>query len=383
MPYWRLSGFYFFFFASLGALTPYWPLYLQSLGFDPLQIGEIMAILLATKIVSPNLWAWMADHGRGALPVARVAAMLALICFLGLYWSDKFWSVALVMCGFSFFWHAVLPQVETATFNHLGNTERYYGRVRLWGSLGFILFVLLLGPLVERYGAAISLPAVAFALFCVWFATLLIPEPGRFSSEVRSLPFRGLFRNPEVPAVLFCCLLMQASHAPYYAFFSIFLSAHGYSTSLIGGLWAFGTLCEVGIFYFMHRLHNRFSAIGLFMFSFVVTALRWVLLALYPEWLVLVVFTQSLHAVTFGVYHAAALQLVRGQFKGSHQHRGVALYGSVSFGIGGALGSLYSGYLWSEAGPGTAFGVAAAVAACGAALAMAIATSQKSSGACQ
>lgn len=369
MPYWRLSAFYFFFFASLGALTPYWPLYLQSLGFGPRQIGELMAILLATKIVSPNLLAWIADHSIRVLPVARLAAMLAFSCFLGLYWAGTFWWVALVMFGFSFFWHAVLPQVETATLNHLGTEERRYGRVRLWGSFGFIVFVLALGPVVERYGAAAALPAVAFALLCVWLATILIPEPERQVRAAHGTEFWSLFKDRRVSALLFCCLLMQASHAPYYTFFSIYLSEYGYSKSMIGALWAFGTLCEVGVFYFMHQLHKQFDAAAMLVFSFVVTALRWVVVALYPEWFSLVVFAQALHAVTFGVYHAAALQLIRSRFTGNHQHRGVALYGSVSFGIGGALGSYYSGFLWSSSGAGTAFGVAAMVALFGAAIA--------------
>lgn len=368
MPYWRLSGFYFFFFASLGALTPYWPLYLESLGFSPLRIGELMAILLATKIVSPNLWAWMADRSERALPVARIAALLAFACFVGLYWATTFWWVALVMFGFSFFWHAVLPQIETATFNHLGAEERRYGRVRLWGSFGFILFVLVLGPFVDRYGAVAALPAVATALFCVWIATVTIPEPERRAGALHGGTFRALLSRPEVLVLLSCCLLMQASHAPYYTFFSIYLSEHGYSKSLIGGLWAFGTLCEVGVFYFMHRLHRSVSPAGLLVFSFLVTALRWILIALFPESLTLMVFAQSLHAVTFGVYHAAALQFIRRYFTGSNQHRGVALYGSVSFGIGGALGSLLSGYLWSGAGAAVTFGLAASVALCGAVL---------------
>lgn len=369
MPYWRLSGFYFFFFASLGALTPYWPLYLESLGFTPLEIGELMAILLATKVVSPNLWAWMADRSSQALPVARTAAMLAFTCFLGLYWAASFWWVALVMFGFSFFWHAVLPQVETAALNHLGAAERRYGRIRLWGSFGFILFVLVLGPVVDKYGAAIALPAVALALLCVWATTMLIPDPGRGADPSESGSFRSLFTNHDVLVLLLCCLLMQASHAPYYTFFSIYLNEYGYTKSLIGGLWAFGVLCEVVVFYFMHRLHLRYRPSTLLAFSFVVTALRWVLTALFPGTLPVIVFAQSLHAVTFGVYHAAALQLIRARFKGNHQNRGVALYGSVGFGIGGALGSLLSGYLWSGVGAGFTFGAAAVTAICGALLA--------------
>lgn len=372
MPYLRLSGFYFFFFASLGALTPYWGLYLQSLGFGPAEIGQLMSILLATKIVSPNIWAWVADHSIRILPVVRIAALMALLLFLGLYWAYTFWWIAVAMLGFSFFWNAVLPQVEATTLNHLGTHQQRYGRVRLWGSLGFIAAVLALGPVVERHGAAAALPAVALALLGVWLTTLLIPEPARSTDSPKQLPFRALFKKPEVVAVLFCCLLMQASHAPFYTFFSIYLNDYGYSKNTIAMLWAFGTACEIAVFFFMHRVHRSFSLTGILAFSFLVTALRWVLVARFPESLSVIVFTQSLHAVTFGAYHASALQLINTLFQGPHQHRGMALYGSASFGVGGAIGSFYSGYIWAAAGPAVTFYVAGGVAISAAVLVVAV-----------
>lgn len=362
MPYWRLSSFYFFFFGSLGALTPYWGLYLKSIGFGPEQIGQLMAILLATKIVSPNVWAWIADHSMRTLPLVRAAALLAFALFLVVYWVSAFWWIALVMLGFSFFWNAVLPQIETTTFNHLGAHEQLYGRVRLWGSFGFIMFVLVLGPVIDRYGAVATLPATALALFGVWCTTLLIPEPVRAGKSESRISFPSLFKRPDVLALLFACLLMQASHAPFYAFFSIYLDEYGYSKEAIGALWAFGVICEIGVFYFMHRLHWRYSLASVLMFSFLTTAFRWFLVAAFVEHAAVIVFAQSLHAVTFGVYHATALQLIRQAFQGPFQHRGIALYGSISFGIGGAVGSFYSGYIWVAAGPAMTFILAAVVA---------------------
>ncbi|MDJ0956314.1 MAG: MFS transporter [Arenicellales bacterium] len=372
MPYWRLSIFYFFFFASLGALTPYLGLYLQSIGLTPEQIGQLMAILLATKIVSPNIWAWIADHSLRTLPVVRLAAFMAFAVFLVMYWSVTFWWIALVMFAFSFFWNAVLPQVETTTFKHLGRDERLYGRVRLWGSLGFIVFVLGLGPMVEHYGPSTTLPAVAFALLGVWFATLLIPEPGRAERLQIQARFRDLFKRPEIVTLLVCCLLMQASHAPFYAFFSIYLNDYGYTKSAIGVLWAFGVLCEIGVFYYMHRIHWHFSLPSVLAMSFVVTALRWSLVAAFPESVTVITLTQALHAVTFGAYHATALQLIRKMFRGSHEHRGIALYGSTSFGIGGAIGSFYSGYIWAYVGPASTFVTAAGVAIAAAVLVISV-----------
>ena len=331
-----------------------------------------MAILLATKIVSPNMWAWVADRSSRVLPVVRIAALLALVIFLGLYWARTFWWIAAAMLGFSFFWNAVLPQVEAATLNHLGARKRRYGRVRLWGSLGFIVAVLALGPVVERYGAGAALPAVALALLGVWLTTLLIPEPTRPTPSREQLSFKAVFKKPEVVAILVCCLLMQASHAPFYTFFSIYLNDYGYSKNTIAVLWAFGTACEIAVFYFMHRLHRSFSLTGILAFSFLVTALRWILVARFPESLAVIIFTQSLHAVTFGAYHASALQIINTLFQGPHQHRGMALYGSASFGVGGAVGSFYSGYIWAAAGPAVTFYVASGVALSAAVLVVAV-----------
>ena len=105
MPYWRLSSFYLFYFASLGALLPYWALYLDSLGFAPAAIGELMAALMATKIVAPNLWGWIADHTGRHMPVVRLASLVSMIAFAGVFLGDSYPWLMLVMLVFSFFWN--------------------------------------------------------------------------------------------------------------------------------------------------------------------------------------------------------------------------------------------------------------------------------------
>jgi len=104
--YWRLSAFYLLYFASLGALVPYWSVYLQARGFSAAQIGELMALLMATKIVAPNLWGWLADHSGRRMAVIRSASLLSLLTFLGVFWVGGYWGMALVMAAFSFFWNA-------------------------------------------------------------------------------------------------------------------------------------------------------------------------------------------------------------------------------------------------------------------------------------
>ena len=103
IPYWRLSGFYFCYFATLGAFLPFWSLYLQSSGFDALAIGELMAMLAATKIIAPILWGWIADHIGRSLVIIRIAAFLTVLVFTGFLFKSGYFWFALLTIGFSFF----------------------------------------------------------------------------------------------------------------------------------------------------------------------------------------------------------------------------------------------------------------------------------------
>src|SRR3990172_5612503 len=120
MPYWRLSGFYFFYFATLGALIPYWTLYLKSIGLTAVDIGHLMALLMLSRIIAPNVWAWIADHHHQRMQVVRLASFLTVLLFSGVFFGTQFWWLAAVMLLFSFFWNASLPLIEVTTMNHSG-----------------------------------------------------------------------------------------------------------------------------------------------------------------------------------------------------------------------------------------------------------------------
>ncbi len=363
LPYRRLSGFYFFDFATLGVLVPYWGLYLQSLGFSARAIGELTTLVLAARIVAPLLWAWIADHYRLRMALVRPAALLTVLIFSFTFWARDYWALAAIMTGFSFFWNATLPVLEVHTLNHLGSRRDTYGHVRLWGSLGFIASVLSVGPVVEHYGAQWVVPAL-FALLCgILAASLLLPEAEATPTGNNHKSLRAAVWQVPVLAFLASALLMQASHGPYYTFYSLYLAEQGYGKDLIGALWAFAVLCEIGVFVLMPRIRAQFGLKQILLAAFALAALRWWLIARFPSILSVLVLAQTLHAVTFGAYHAAAVQVVFGFFKGSTQHRGQALYGSVSYGIGGALGSLMSGYVWTRFGPSATFGVSVMLAA--------------------
>lgn len=359
VPYWRLSGFYLVYFAALGTFVPYWTLYLKSIGFSAVQIGELMAVTMATRVVSPSLWGWLADRIGRPMAVVRSGSMLALLSFFGIFFGQDYWLVMAVMLANNFFWNAVLPQFEVATMNHMNGQPKGYSQVRLWGSVGFIVAVMLLGPVLEAYGPGM-LPAVFAALMAaIWLTSLWVPEPAKLSHHDTGVSLFTLLRRPAVFGLLLAALLMQAGHGPYYTFYTIYLEDHGYSKGLIGAFWGLGVAAEVGVFMLMHHLIPRFGLHRLLVASFALAMLRWVMIGSCVDYLSLLLLAQLLHAASFGIFHAVTIQYIHHYFVGRHQGRGQALYSSAGFGLGGAIGALYSGYAWEGLGPQASFMLAA------------------------
>jgi PPP family 3-phenylpropionic acid transporter len=235
MPYWRLSSFDLFYFASRGAMLPFGGRYLQDLGYSAMAIGQLMAILQATKIVAPNVWGWIADHTGRGMGIVRLASLLSWLAFATIFVVQGFWQMALMMVVFSFFWNASLPQMDVVTINHLGSRLRRYAGIRLWGSIGFILAVLVLGALVQHQGSGV-VPVMTLGLQVgIWLTSLLVFErPAEVRPVQDSTSILEVLRRPEVAAFLLAGFLMQASHGVYYAFYSIHLTQAGYASDLIG-----------------------------------------------------------------------------------------------------------------------------------------------------
>ncbi len=354
VPYWKLSGFYFFYFASLGVLIPYWSLYLKSLGFNSLTIGALVAILPATKLIAPYLWGWLADHTRRSMLIIRVACLLAVLSFSLVFVSQQLWWLTFVMLLFSFFWNATLPQFEAITLNHLGDDTHHYSMVRLWGSLGFILVALLIGYLLESFDADIIPLVVLITFVIILFSSFIVPEKLN-TPHVNHSPIWHVIKQPKVLAFLAVCFLMLCSHGPYYTFYTIYLKEQGYSSHMIGVLWAVGVFAEVLLFLLMHRLLPFFGARKLLMITLLLTTIRWLLIGFYVDELAMLFLAQFIHAFSFGVFHAVGISLVHEYFTGSHQGRGQALYSSMSYGAGVAVGSLISGLVWDQWGPSVLF----------------------------
>jgi MFS transporter, PPP family, 3-phenylpropionic acid transporter len=349
LPYWRLSGFYFFYFAVIGALIPYWGLYLNSLGYTAQEIGFIGAIVMGTKIVAPNFWGWLAIRSGRRLSVVRLGSFLAGLCFLGIFIRQDFAWLALVVACYTFFWNAVQAQFEVITLGHLRQRYHHYSHIRLWGSIGFIATVVGLGWIFDFLPIS-YLPAFILSfLILIWLSTLTVTERGNGHSGELTEGLREIIARRSVLSFFVVCFLLQVSHGPYYTFYSLHLvENYGYSRTATGLLWGLGVLAEVLIFVLMHRLLVRFDVRTLLLCSLLLTALRWTMIAFFAHSLFLLLIAQLLHAFSFGVAHAAAIEWVRSHFGGNHHGHGQAFYSAVSFGAGGSLGALLSGMLWDQ-----------------------------------
>ena len=347
LPYWRLSSFYFFYFAVVGSLTPYWGVYLKSLGYSSQDVGVIGAIILGTRIIAPNFWGWLADKTQRRLRIIHFGCAMAFMCFLGVMISQRYaWLVIVISC-YTFFWHAVLPQFEVITLAYLKGQYQRYGQIRLWGSLGFMAAVVGLGWLFDFLSVQLLPMVILSFLFLIWLSSFSLNETSADKYTGASTGFLKLVSHPTIISFLVASFLLQVSHGPYYTFYSLYLTEnHGYSSTATGLLWALGVLAEVGIFIFMPKILQRFDVRYLLLVTFVLTALRWALIGFCAQWLWVLLFAQLLHAFSFGVAHAASIEIVRKRFAGNHQGQGQALYSSLGFGAGGATGALIGAFIW-------------------------------------
>ncbi|MEJ5865938.1 MFS transporter [Pseudomonas farsensis] len=363
MPHWRLSSFYLFYFALLGSTAPFLALYFDHLGFPPARIGELVAIPMLMRCVAPNLWGWLGDRSGRRLLIVRLGALSTLATFSLIFFGKSYAWLALVMALHAFFWHAVLPQFEVITLAHLHGQTSRYSQVRLWGSIGFILAVVGLGRLFEWLSLDIYPVALVVIMAGIVAASLWVPnaQPVEHAERRGAGGFLKQVAAPGVMAFYLCVALMQLSHGPYYTFLTLHLEHLGYSRGAIGLLWALGVVAEVLVFMAMSRIFARFPVRLVLLASFLVAALRWLLLGSLADIPGVLVLAQVLHAATFGCFHAASIAFVQSSFGPRQQGQGQALYAALS-GTGGALGALYSGYSWKLLGPQFTFGMASVAA---------------------
>jgi PPP family 3-phenylpropionic acid transporter len=373
VPYWRLSGFYGLYFSLIGCIMPFWGLYLQQQSFEVEDIGLLLALFSAVRIFAPNIWAGtthFCEKVIAPIQLMRIAGLLMWCCFIAVYWATEFWHYALIMLSYGFFWSAILPQYETLTLNYIKDDLKQYSSIRLWGSVGFIVTVSLLGWLFDlisiNYLPAIML-GIMLAIVLNGFAipayqhTEQLPQSDSIdASNVTGLNEKTLKLG--IFSFLLMNILLQITHGPYYVFFSIYLQELGYSSLAIGLLWSLGVLAEVILFWKISFFLRHWTLRELVVLCLGITSLRWLLTAFFADNSLILIMSQCLHAFTFGLLHAVSVKYIAIFFPGKKQLHGQALYSGLGFGLGGAIGAYFAGITWASLGAEFVFISAAGIA---------------------
>jgi len=355
----RLSRFYFVYYFFVGAFVPYWGLYLKSEQFTAADIGILMSLFQISRIFAPNFWGWLADHTGKRAQWIQLTAFLGLCGFTAVFWAHGFYWLFFVMAALSFFTSSTLPLAESLTLAHLATTNGHYSRIRMWGSLGFIVASVILGYFIDFAGIRSLLWFLLIVQMVLLILSRTLPDPKVVPHAHDQFSIWQVIKQPNVIALLVGCSLMVTAHGVLYNFYSIYLSDHGYSKGLIGLLWSVGVICEIGIFILMPKIMQHYSLKTILLISLALTGLRFCLIGFAIDNIWLLVLAQTLHAATFGSFHAASVEVITQFFNGRHQAKGQAIYNSVAYGIGGTIGGVAGGYALQYLGGQKTFMLAA------------------------
>lgn len=365
LPYWRLSAYYLAYFSFLGAFAPYFGLYLQERGLSAWYIAVLLSQMQLMRIVAPIAWGWIADHSGRPVAIVRASAVLSLAGMVAFLLVDSVAGWFVTIAVMAFFWSAALPLVEVVTMARLGPSGAGYTRIRLWGSIGFVVAVLMIGGLIEAISLQVLPVALIAMLIAVVGSSLALPGDGVRIRPEAAVRISAVLRQPRIRRLLGACFFMSLAHGALYVFYSIHLADAGYGATAIGFLWSLGVLAEIAVFRWGHRWQHLASPRVLLAVCLLAAVIRFATIGWGVDFLILLIVGQLLHGLTFGAFHAVSVAAVHRWFPAGSQSRGQALYSSISFGAGGFAGGLLSGAMWDAWGGAMSYTVSAAFALAG------------------
>ncbi|MBT6861260.1 MAG: 3-phenylpropionate MFS transporter [Rhodospirillaceae bacterium] len=358
----RLSFYYAAYFGAVGVFLPFWPVWLSERGLSAPEIGFLIAAATGLRVLTNPLIAQAADRGGERKRLMGLLSGLAIIAFLFFQGAHGFWPILLVTLFFFTFWSATQPLAESLTMLGVGADKLDYGRIRLWGSITFIITSIGLGWFLTGRGADLIYSAALAGIVITFVSCLMLPGYKAPASGPHRLALWPVIRNVRFMVFLFAVGLIQASHAVLYGFGTIHWRSAGYSDGVIGLFWAEGVFAEIILFAFGAYLMRRFGAIGLVLLGGLAGVIRWGAMGVEGGiyWIVIM---QSLHAFTFGATHLGAMHFITETVAPSHSASAQAIYAAFVAGIAMGIASFFSGLLYAQFGGQAYFAMAAAAAA--------------------
>jgi PPP family 3-phenylpropionic acid transporter len=359
VPFAALSATYF---AHIGFFNPYLPLWLKAQGLEIAVISVLVSVQSFTRVFAPYAWGALSDRTGERVKLLRISAAVALVASAGLFIEGGGWWIGAVLLLLFTHTSSMMSLTEAAMAQLVAGDWGRYGKVRLWGSAGFMVTVFAAGACFERWGMG-SFPAwAAVTLAGVLACTLRLPDlkeaphPG---GRVLQEPIGEALRRPVVRWFFASLFFHVMAHFAIYGFYSLYLDGLGYSKSTIGMLWAVSVVVEIAWFYAQGRLIGRFAIEHWLVICGVATVLRMALTAGLGHWLVVLFAAQLLHALSFATHHTCCIAMVSKHFPGRLRGRGQALFTVMGYGFGGVFGVLAGGAVATRWGFQVMFGVAA------------------------
>jgi MFS transporter, PPP family, 3-phenylpropionic acid transporter len=361
VPFGALSASYF---AHIGFFNPYLPLWLKEQGLPITVISLLASVQSFTRVFAPYAWGALSDHTGERVKLLRISAAIALVASLGLWMPGGAWWIGLVLLLLFTHTSSMMSLTEAAMAHLVAGDWGRYGKVRLWGSAGFMVTVFAAGAWFERSGmgsfpawAAVTLAAV---LACTWWLPN-VKEAPHHAAHAPQGAIAAALAQPVVRWFFASLLFHVMAHFAIYAFFSLYLDSLGYSKATIGALWAVSVIVEIGWFYAQGRLIGRYCMEQWLVICGAATVLRMGMTATMGNWLAALFLAQALHALSFAAHHTACIAMVSKHFPGRLRGRGQALFTVIGYGFGGVLGVLAGGAVVARWDFQAMFGAAAAL----------------------
>jgi PPP family 3-phenylpropionic acid transporter len=347
----------------LGIFLPYFNLYCYHLGFSGLQIGLLSALRSMTLVLFPLIWGALADRFHLRKPIYILCNFVSTSTWVFFLFTVDFWPMLLITAFYGMFYAPIISFLEAVTMDVLGAEKKSYGRIRAWGSISFIVMVLVIGKIIDLYSVDVILVLVLAGSLMLAAISPRIPAIETLKKDLLKQGASSLFQKRTI-VFLFCAFLMLVSHGAYYGFFSIHLENLGYRGTFIGIAWALASTAEILVMVKSNRIFNRFSLENVLLFSFLVAAVRWMIL-FFAESAALILLSQLLHAVTYGTFHMASILYIDRLTPDNAKTLGQAVNNSLTYGFGLMVGFFINGYVYETTGSFTLFLMSALIALAG------------------
>ena len=349
----RIAGLYGSMFLVIGIMMPFWPVWLEAKGLSPTQIGMVIAAGSVIRVFMSPLIARIADRtGERRRPLI-VLATLAFVAFLPFALTDDFISILILQAIFAGLLGPLMPLSESLTMIGVREHRMDYGRVRLWGSLTFILGASGVGFYLKGADPNVIWTTIAIAMALHALATFLVPDYRTTPAGATNTPLRDVLSDKTFILFVAAGAMIQGSHALYYTFGTINWLRVGFDEGTIGALWALGVIAEVVLFIFGAKLVAKTGPARLIALGGLACIIRWTFTGITDE-LIGIVLLQLLHAFTFGATHLGAIYFISQRMPDRVSATAQTVYALIVSGLGIGITSLAAGYLY-EAFAGEAY----------------------------